>query len=61
MKGHDVALDHFATPNRFVSCERSLRRPKGIRWSELDEDKRAAIPVLSALHRARAKRSTRSP
>lgn len=47
MAAHDVALDLFVTPERTVSCRRAFRRPRGIRWKDLDDEKRAAIPVLA--------------
>jgi len=47
MGRHDVSLDLFATPKKVVTCKRSFRRPAGILWQELDDEKRAAIPVLA--------------
>ena len=48
MEPHDVSLDGYATPDGFTRCERAFRRPRGILWQALDEEKRAAIPVLAS-------------
>jgi 5-formyltetrahydrofolate cyclo-ligase len=48
---HDAPVDLIVTPDRVIDC-RSRRggRPDGsIRWSELTEEKIAAIPLLAAL------------
>ena len=31
-----------------VPCDRTFKRPQGILWNILDDDKRDAIPVLGA-------------
>ena len=46
MRDHDVSLDLLGTPTGVIACDRAFKRPKGIEWSILDEDKRSAIPVL---------------
>ena len=46
MTPHDVGVDLFATPEEVVRCERRHRRPRGVLWDELEEEKRLAIPVL---------------
>ena len=51
MSAHDVPLDLFVTPEHAVRCRRTFRRPTGIRWTELDPEKRAAIPVLARRRR----------
>lgn len=48
---HDVRLDLVVTPGRTLRCRRGRRRGAGIRWSELTEDKIAAIPLLTELQR----------
>jgi 5-formyltetrahydrofolate cyclo-ligase len=48
---HDVPVDLVVTPDRVIDC-RATRgpRPEGaIRWSELTDEKVAAIPLLTAL------------
>jgi len=48
---HDVPVDLVVTPERVVDCRRR-RGPRpagGIRWSELTDEKIAAIPLLAAL------------
>jgi 5-formyltetrahydrofolate cyclo-ligase len=50
---HDIGLDLIATPDRTLRCQREGRRVAGIRWSELTDDKIAAIPLLAELNRDR--------
>jgi 5-formyltetrahydrofolate cyclo-ligase len=50
---HDVRLDLIVTPDRTLRCQHEGRCAAGIRWSELTDDKIAAIPLLADLHRAR--------
>ncbi|MFB6218005.1 MAG: 5-formyltetrahydrofolate cyclo-ligase [Halobacteriaceae archaeon] len=45
---HDVPLDLIVTPERTLRPERGAR-PAGIRWAELDEERREEIPVLERL------------
>jgi 5-formyltetrahydrofolate cyclo-ligase len=48
---HDVPVDLVVTPDRVIDC-RAHRGPRpdcGIRWSELTDEKVAAIPLLAAL------------
>ena len=44
---HDFRVDVIVTPTEVIRCERRPR-PPGVIWSHLDEDKIAAIPVLSS-------------
>jgi 5-formyltetrahydrofolate cyclo-ligase len=48
---HDAPVDLIVTPERVIDCRpRRAHRPDGgIRWSELTEEKIAAIPLLRAL------------
>ncbi|MFC5993249.1 5-formyltetrahydrofolate cyclo-ligase [Pseudonocardia hispaniensis] len=48
---HDAPVDLIVTPERVIDCrDRRGARPSGaIRWSELTDEKIAAIPLLSAL------------
>lgn len=48
---HDVPVDLIVTPERVIDCRdrRGPRPTAGIRWSELTDEKIAAIPLLSRL------------
>ena len=48
---HDVPVDLVVTPERVIDCRgrRGARPDGGIRWTELTEEKIAAIPLLAAL------------
>ena len=50
---HDAPVDLVVTPERVIDCRgrRGPRPTDGIRWSELTEEKIAAIPLLAALRR----------
>ena len=54
MLSHDVPLDLFVTPDATIRCLRRHRRPLGIVWQALSEEKIAEVPVLARLARARA-------
>lgn len=45
---HDFRVDLIVTPTAVIRAE-AHRRPAGILWDHLDEDKRAAIPVLGEI------------
>jgi len=51
---HDFSVDLIVTPDEVIECG-PPRRPSGLYWEHLTEDKIAAIPVLAA--RAAARRS----
>jgi len=54
---HDVRLDLIVTPERVIEIPRPKRRPPAtVHWDELTEAKIAAIPLLSRLRAARARR-----
>jgi len=44
---HDFRVDLIVTPDEVIRTRRR-RRPPGILWDQLDEEKRAAIPVLAS-------------
>jgi 5-formyltetrahydrofolate cyclo-ligase len=48
--GHDVPVDFIVTPDRVIDCRprHGPRRPAGICWDDLTEEKIAAIPLLAA-------------
>ncbi|MDQ3932624.1 MAG: 5-formyltetrahydrofolate cyclo-ligase, partial [Actinomycetota bacterium] len=50
MAAHDVPVDLIVTPNDVIDCRGGpYRRPSGILWDELSEDKIEAIPLLQRL------------
>jgi 5-formyltetrahydrofolate cyclo-ligase len=51
---HDVPVDLVVTPDRVIDCRsrRGGRPTGGIRWSELTDEKIAAIPLLAAYRAA---------
>lgn len=53
---HDAPVDLVVTPDRVLNCRgrRGARPSEGIRWSELTEEKIAAIPLLQALRARQA-------
>lgn len=44
---HDFSVDLIVTPDEAIECS-PPRRPPGLLWEHLDEEKIAAIPVLAA-------------
>lgn len=50
---HDFSVDLIITPDDVIECG-PPRRPNGLYWAHLTEDKIAAIPVLAKLHREQA-------
>jgi 5-formyltetrahydrofolate cyclo-ligase len=49
MTEHDVPLDAIATPDELIVCSGARRRPAGVLWDHLQEDKIADIPLLRRL------------
>jgi 5-formyltetrahydrofolate cyclo-ligase len=49
---HDFSVDLIVTPDQVIECG-PPRRPSGLYWEHLTEDKIAAIPVLAARAAAR--------
>ncbi len=45
----DFTVDYIITPTRTVKCEGEKRRPRGILWDHLDNDKISSIPLLKEL------------
>jgi 5-formyltetrahydrofolate cyclo-ligase len=45
---HDFRLDVIVTPHEVIRTRRA-RRPSGILWEDLDEEKLGEIPVLGEL------------
>jgi 5-formyltetrahydrofolate cyclo-ligase len=50
---HDFRVDRIVTPDEVAP---EPKRPPGILWSHLDDEKIAAIPVLRRLHKTRTSR-----
>lgn len=50
---HDFRVGRIVTPDEVISCQRA-RRPPGILWEHLDEEKIGAIPVLREFDRTRS-------
>lgn len=48
---HDFRVDLVVTPDEVIRCRRG-RRPPGILWGDLDDDKIDAVPALAARARA---------
>ena len=53
---HDVPVDLLITPDDVISCAGAHRRPTGILWDQLPDEKIREIPLLR-----RVKNETRSP
>ena len=49
MLAHDIPLDLIVTPDDTIVCPCHHKRPTGILWSALPEEKIAEIPVLARL------------
>jgi 5-formyltetrahydrofolate cyclo-ligase len=50
---HDFRVHRIATPAEILRTGRYARKPRGILWSELDEEKISSIPVLARLAKER--------
>jgi 5-formyltetrahydrofolate cyclo-ligase len=52
LTGHDVPVDLVITPGRVIDCrpQRGPRPAPGLCWTELTNEKIAAIPLLTAQH-----------
>lgn len=50
---HDFRVNRIIAPDEVIACRRT-RRPRGILWDHLDDDKISAIPALKALARGRS-------
>ena len=53
MLAHDISLDVIATPEETLTPSHHHRRPPGILWTALSEEKISEVPVLARLARAR--------
>ncbi len=57
MLAHDIPLDLIVTPEETIRCPRRHRRPTGIVWSALTDEKIAEVPVLQRLVRGKRRRT----
>ena len=55
MLPHDIPLDLIVTPDETIRCPRRHRRPRGIVWSALTDEKIAEVPLLARLARERGR------
>jgi 5-formyltetrahydrofolate cyclo-ligase len=53
MTEHDIPLSVIVTPNEVIEVEAPYRRPRGIDWTILPQEKIDAIPVLKDRRRPR--------
>jgi len=51
---YDFAVNFILTPDKILRCGKDSKRPKGIYWNELSENKRNSIPVLLQLFQKRS-------
>ena len=49
MEEKDVAVDVIVTPSRIITCEKTLTRPSGISWKQLDEKASKGMRPLKEL------------
>ncbi len=54
LEPHDFSVDLIFTPEETIRAQGPKRRPRGIIWEILPEEKRRAIPVLEKLYRERS-------
>jgi 5-formyltetrahydrofolate cyclo-ligase len=48
VEAHDVPLEYVITPERTIETATPHRRPDGIDWAALDDERLAAMPALAA-------------
>jgi 5-formyltetrahydrofolate cyclo-ligase len=49
LEDHDFTVDLVATPEEVFRCSGQRRRPRGILWEKLSEEKMDSIPILKQL------------
>ena len=60
LTSHDVPVDLIVTPERVIDCRAGATKSAArVWWDDLTEEKIAAIPLLTALHRLRGLRRNR--
>jgi 5-formyltetrahydrofolate cyclo-ligase len=58
--GHDFRVDLISTPEEVIRVRRRRRRPPGIVWADLEDEKIAEVPVLRSLSRSSLRSFRRS-
>ena len=53
LRPHDIPVDFIVTPGKVIATRTRIKRPKGILWNYLDDEKIAAIPLLRKMKQAR--------
>lgn len=46
---HNIPVDYVVTPEEIVFTEHDRRKPEGIYWELLEEEKLKSIPILRKL------------
>ena len=46
---HDICIDIIVTPTRVIECNGGLKKPTGIIWNLISEDRLKMLPVLSRI------------
>jgi 5-formyltetrahydrofolate cyclo-ligase len=49
LRPHDIPVDYIVTPDKVIATKTRIKRPKGILWDYLDDEKIAAIPLLKKM------------
>jgi len=50
---HDIPVDYIVTPEKVIATKTKIKRPKGVYWDFLDEEKIESIPLLTKMDAAR--------
>jgi len=50
---HDIPVDYIVTPEKVIATKTKIKRPKGVYWDFLDEEKIESIPLLTKMNAAR--------
>jgi len=46
---HDIPVDYIVTPKRVIKTDTKHKKPTGILWSYLTQDKIATVPIIQTL------------
>ena len=49
MRVHDIPVDYIVTPDEIIATEHEYRKPEGIYWKLIQEEKLRGIPILRKL------------
>lgn len=50
---HDIPVDYIITPEKIIATKTRIKRPEGVYWDFLDEEKIESIPLLKKMDAAR--------